>query len=310
MRNLWYLHRLATVVVGGLSGLVLIAAVIVTVIGIHSHHPAAISSRPTSMSTTTTIPGGQKQSSELSSSYHPSYITPPATSTEQQFDAELAAEETQSVTAAAESLTVAAPAYSSAYPALDGSDNSSAITYADAFITELLNTRYGAQTRAALLAWAQAEAAANTLPGVPPAVAPKALYGSLADPTLGGIQGTTPLLSARAWSDAAAQQQTQKVMGIEASYDQSWSQLVTAGFVPLDPLMTTVDLSGTLTITWPHTVTSTVGPGKKTHTVQRKVSRIVEETRLEHFTVGLVLGSALHHPGYGVVAVDGWTVTG
>jgi hypothetical protein len=305
MRSLWYVHRLGTVAGAAMCGLVVIAAVVVTLMGHPAGHQATPSSRPTSISTTT-VPTGQKRST----SYHPTYITPPDTSTEQAFDAELAAEETPSVTAAAEALAVTAPAYSSAYPAIDGSDRSGAITYADAFITELLNATYSAQSRSALLAWAQAEAAANTLPGVPAAVAPKALYGSLADPTLGGLQGTTPLLSARAWSAAAQQRQTRKVSGIEASYDQSWSQLVTAGFVPRDPLMTTVDLSGTLTITSPHTVTSTIGPGKKGHPIQRNVSHIVEETSVEHFTVGVVLGSALHHPGYGVVAVDGWTVTG
>ena len=78
-------------------------------------------------------------------------------------------------------------------PAVPTADRGDPGAYAIAFATELLDTNYAVQSRAALLAWAEHEEAPNTLPGVPATVAGKALVLSLADPDLpGGSPSPTP----------------------------------------------------------------------------------------------------------------------
>ena len=238
-------------------------------------------------------------------------MTSPSTPQQQQFDSELAADENRTVLAAMEALAVPAGAYSGRYPAIPAADDSDAITYADAFLAELLNTVYRTDSRSALLAWAQMEVAANTLPGVPASVADKALYASLADPDVGGAGGASPVPSAAEWAADAAAGITQTVTGLEGNVDPTWSDVIAAGYVPTDPLLSLLDLSGTLTVDRPRrvslTLTPTIAKDKKAKTIT--VTHTVEQRSTEHFTVEMGVGSALHHPGYGAVNVESWTVS-
>ncbi len=140
----------------------------------------------------------------------------------------------------------------------------------------------------------------------------KTLYASLADPDLGGTGGTSPIPSATQWATDAAAQVTWHASNLAASYDQQWSQLVSEGFVPRDPLMTQIDMSGGLTVTTPEmvqqTVKTTEATGTQAHNITRTVWRTVQQSTVEHFALDMTLGSALHHPGYGAVTVDNWTV--
>jgi hypothetical protein len=152
MRSLWTFHRrlvlaLAVCIVLALSGVLVVA-------GSRGGHPTA--SRPPATrpgrrtpSTTTSAPPRQLLRTPT--------IKPPQTAIQEQIDAELAQAETPASIAAAEETSVAAPAVSGAYPSIPTVDRSDPTAYAIAFATELLDTNYASQSRAALLAWAEHE---------------------------------------------------------------------------------------------------------------------------------------------------------
>ena len=169
-----------------------------------------------------------------------------------------------------------------AYPAVPSADRGDPTAYAQAFITELLDTRYATQTRTALLAWTESEAAADTLPGVPAAAGQKSLIGSLAYAGLPGAQ-PTPIPAAADWPSPTSGA-SQTVTGLTTSVDPAWTSQIAQGWQPTDPLATVIDITGTLTVT---------APG---HPPARHL-----------FSLSLMLGTALHHPGYGAVAVANWT---
>lgn len=279
MRSLWrFYHRL---VLGIAVCIVLALSAVLVVAGSHGGHPTA--SRPPATrpgrrtpSTTTSAPPRQLVPTPT--------IKPPQTAIQKQIDAELAQAETPASIAAAEETSVAAPAVSGAYPSIPTVDRSDPTAYAIAFATELLDTSYASQSRAALLAWAEHEEAPNTLPGVPADVAGKALVLSLADPNLpGGTPSSVP--SPAQWAADAKAGVSQRVSDVQAEVDPDWTQIVSEGWEPADPLMTIETVTGTMTVTTKGQAATPVS-----------------------FTLTLTLGSAAHVHGYGAMAAGNWTV--
>ena len=279
MRPLWTFRRRLVLALAVCVVLAISAAVVV--VGSRSGRPSATRSAVTGParpmpSTTTTAPPRQLVPTPT--------IKPPQTAIQKQIDAELAQAETTASIAAAEQTSVPAPAVSKGYPSIPTADRSDPTAYAIAFATELLDTNYATQPRAALLAWAEHEEAPNTLPGVPASVAGKALVLSLADPNLpGGTPSPTP--PATAWATDANNAVVQTVTDLQAQVDPDWTQIVSEGWQPRDPLMTIETVTGTLTVTT---------KGKAATPVS--------------FTLTLTLGSAAHVHGYGAVAAGNWTV--
>ena len=278
MRSLWTFHR--RLVIGIAVCIVLALSAVLVVAGSRGGHPTA--SRPPA-----TRPGRRTPSTTTSAPPRPLVptptIKPPQTAIQEQIDVELAQAETPASIAAAERTSVPAPAVSGAYPSIPTVDRSDPTAYAIAFATELLDTSYASQSRAALLAWAEHEEAPNTLPGVPADVAGKALVLSLADPNLpGGSPSPTP--SPAQWAVDAKNGVVQTVTDVQEQVDPDWTQIVSEGWGPADPLMTIETVTGTMTVTTKGQAATPVS-----------------------FTLTLTLGSAAHVHGYGAVAAGNWT---
>jgi hypothetical protein len=276
MRATWMFHR--RLIVG--VALVLALAVSAGVVIVGSRHGTAVATH-SGVSRSAKVP---TRTAARQRTPTPN-VEPPTTPIEKQVNAELAEAETPASVAAAEAASVPAPATSAAFPSIPLTDRSDPTAYAIAFAAELLDTSYAAQSRAALLAWAEQEEAPNTLPGVPASVAGKALVLSLADPGLpGGTPSPTP--SASQWATNAEEDVTQSVSGLEAEVDPDWAQIISEGWQPRDPRMTIETVAGTLTVT-------TEGHAAPP----------------ESFSFTLTLGTAAHvHCVYGAVAAGDWTV--
>lgn len=212
----------------------------------------------------------------------PLRVTPPQTQTQEQVDSELASSESAASIAQAESETVSAPAVSAAYPAIPVSADGDPTAYALAFAAELLDINYHSQTRAGVLGWAEYEEAPDTLPGVPAQIADKSLVGSLAYAGVAGAEAS-PVPPAGQWP-APDSGVVQQVSGLTATVGPDWTQLVTGGWEPVDPLMTIMAVTGSITVT----VDGKPGPPRS-------------------FSMAVILGGARHHAGYGAVAVSAWT---
>lgn len=286
----WTRHRRACLAVAG-SCLVaaLAAGVVLAANGGHSQHPASTTG-PGQRTPATTAPAKRRAEPSSGGGYHPQYVTVPQTARQSELASALAAAESPEEIAAAEALGVPEGRYSAAYPAVAATDTTDELSYARAWVSEMLNRDYRSQPRADLLAWAVESQAANTLPGVPAGVEDKALYASLAVPNLGGVGGASPVPSATAWSADAARGLVQRASAVEVSVDPQWTSLVSESFVPTDPLLAFLDVSGTLT------------------TKEAEAGSRAGKTTTVGFKLVLTVGSALHHPGYGAVSVDDWTV--
>jgi hypothetical protein len=286
--NLWRWHR-RTVLVTAIAAVCVVVAATVTVVGVSAGNAGqgTVTAGHDRRSSVTTPAKNPTSPGRPGAVYRPRYIVPPATARQDQLASALASAESPQQIAAVEAIGVPAGGYSTAYQAIPAVDTTDEVTYADAWVGELLDIDYRSQSRTGLLAWAVEGEAANTLPGVPTGVADKALYASLADPTLGGQQGSSPVPSPARWAADAKAEVTQRVLGIETSVDPQWTSLVGEGFVPTDPLLAFVDVSGTLM-----TYQTSTAAGSKVQ-----------------FKLVLTVGSALHHPGYGAVTVDDWSVT-
>jgi hypothetical protein len=209
----------------------------------------------------------------------------PRTATQQRIDSALAQAETPAGIAAALRETVPAPDTSTAYPSVRSSDRSDPAAYATAFATELLDTNFTVQSRGALLVWAEHVEAPNTLPGVPANVAGKALVLSLADPDLPG-GSPSPVPSASLWLADAQRGVRQSVTDVQAEVDPDWTELISQGWQPRDPLMIVETVTGTMTV------------------VVRGVP-----AQPESFSLTLTLGSgAFVQAGYGAVAASNWVL--
>jgi hypothetical protein len=181
--------------------------------------------------------------------------------------------------ASSETLPVPPPAIASGWPRL-----AIALTpqsWAQEFVTGLLEVDYARQSRPGLGRWLVAEEAPELLPGVPASVADKVLYISVLDPSLFGGQ-PTPTASPAQWAEDARSGVTQSVSGILVQADPTWAQAVAAGWQPTDMRMTEEDVSGLLSV---------------------RDDRVVTTHR---FAVQIIVGSARWHGGYGTVAVADW----
>ena len=280
MRTLWTFHRRAVVTVGLVAVLALS-----TIVALTAHH-----SRPHGMAPER---GGQPtartRTTPSRNPMTPAHALPPTpitqSATQRHIDGELAQSETPAAIAAARAISVPAPAVSTAYPSIPTADRRDPGAYGTAFVTELLDTDYALASRHALLAWAEHEEAPNTLPGVPTSVGSKALVLSLADPDLPG--GTpSPLPSAPQWAADAQAGVTQSVTGVQAEVDPDWTQIITEGWQPRDPLMTIETVTGMMTV------------------VTAGVAAVPEP-----FSLSVTLGSATSvRSGYGAVAVGNWVL--
>jgi hypothetical protein len=133
--------------------------------------------------------------------------------------------------------------------------------------------------------WAEHEEAPNTLPGVPANVAGKALVLSLADPDLPG-GSPSPVPSASLWLADAQRGVRQSVTDVQAEVDPDWTELISQGWQPRDPLMIVETVTGTMTV------------------VVRGVP-----AQPESFSLTLTLGSgAFVQAGYGAVAASNWVL--
>lgn len=214
------------------------------------------------------------------SGYSPPRVNPPASPVQSRVDGELAQAETR-VLDSSVARSLPAPADSTAYPPVPVADLNDPAAYATAFITELLDRGYRSQSRTQLLAWAQAESAPNTLPGVPASLASRSLVMSLAAPEA----ASSPVPSGAQWASLASSSTSQSVAGLQSQVDPDWLALISTGWEPIDPAMTMLTVTGTLTTS-----------GKQEPTAQP-------------FSLVLTLGSNGSRAGYGAVAVDEWTVS-
>ena len=212
--------------------------------------------------------------------YSPPRVNPPASPAQSRVDGELAQAETNVLDPAAAG-SLPAPADSTGYPAVPVGDRTDPAAYATAFVTELLDRDYRRQSRIQLLAWAQAESAPNTLPGVPANLASRSLVESLAAPGA----ASSPVPSRAQWASLAASSASQSVAGLQSEVDPDWLALISTGWEPIDPALTMLTVTGTLTTS-----------GQR-------------EPTARPFSLVVTLGSNGSRAGYGAVAVDDWTVS-
>jgi hypothetical protein len=279
MRALWLFHRRPVLAIGMALALVVVIGIAAATNGAGGRHAGAIVAAPTFRRgpASTTLPASTPR-------YTPSTVEPAATATQTSIDSRLAQAESPSSIAAAEVLAVPAPRDSSAYPAVPAEARESPIAYASSFTTELLDRNYRHQSRAELLAWAQAEESPNTLPGVPASIANKALYASLADPAMPGGTGASPVPSVKGWAADANAGTSQRVIDVLVTVDPAWTQIIDQGWEPRDPLMSMMDVTGTLIV------------GNGATTARHAVSMV------------LAVGSCDRVLGLGAMAVQNWTV--
>ncbi|MGI8753306.1 MAG: hypothetical protein ACR2MN_13495 [Acidimicrobiales bacterium] len=279
MRAFWMFHRRALI-----AAAVAVVLVVATVTALASQRSPAVR-RPSAhprVGAHTATRGSPARGTPTSHPYLPSLVDPPDTPVQRQISAELSKAESPASIAAAEALVPPKPETSRAFPAVPDTDRVDANDYAAAFATELLDVNYATQARDGLLAWVQSEEAANTLPGVPPSVADRALYGSIAYPDLpGGTPSPTP--SSAVWAANGTTGLTQTVSNLGVSESPEWTSVVATGWQPRDELMSVQVVTGTLTVT---------GPGRPPTATT--------------FSLTLTLGSAAHHPGLGAVAAGQW----
>jgi hypothetical protein len=265
MRDLWGSAR-AKLVATALVAVVIVVSLI-ALLGSSASPPKETTART-----------GPAVAGRTSTTYHPLRITPPQTAVERTVNEAMSQNLNSQGLAALEATTFPLPDISTAFPSIDRADSSSPSMYALAFTQELLDINFAASTRNALLSWAGYNNAPYTLTSLPTALSVKALAASLT---------TSPAVvpSATRWSALAKARTLWRVSGLVISVSPVWTQILSAGWVPVDPLMVIYDVSGTLTVTT---------PGR---------SPVVES-----ISFGLTLGGASLHPGYGAVAVDYWTV--
>jgi hypothetical protein len=207
-------------------------------------------------------------------------VSPAASPQQSLIDSQLRQAEQPATLPPRELASLPAPGYSPEYPPVPLVDRSDAITYGLTFVTELLDRDYAHQSRQELLAWAQAESAPNTLPGVPADSASRALALSLIDPE----SAAGPLPSAAGWTRDAVSGEVDATRNVQAAVNPQWLSLTASGWQPADPAMTILTVTGTL------------------------IAHEPAGTVTESFSLDLTLGSSDSRPGYGAVAVDDWTV--
>ena len=215
------------------------------------------------------------------STYHPLRVVPPQTAVQRTVDQSLVQQSVEGISVLKGS-TWTAPGLSRHFGPIDSADVSSPSLFAMAFTQELLDINFARSTRTQLLAWADDNDAPYSLGGVPASLASRVLVVSL---TAVSSPGTSPVPSVTMWSTFAASRTTWSVSGLVVSVSPTWTQALSAGWEPVDPLMGIYDVSGVLTISTPG-----------------------HDAVVKSVSFALTLGGALLHPGYGAVALDNWTV--
>ena len=270
---MWYLAGVRrTTLVAGLAVALIDAALVVVLVTSLLAHPAPVPaprSTPTSTSTTSPAPEAPP--------YRPRRVVAPPSAVERALNQSMA-EGAPTARARLAGVACPKPATSAAFRAVAASDAGSSALYALAFTQELLDLDFATSTRAALLAWAGDNAAPMTLGDLPGALATRVLCASL-------TTGPSPVVSAAAWLALARAGATWHASALAVSVNPTWIQASDAGWTSIDPLMVIDDVSGLLTVTT---------PGRA--------------PLVESFAFALTLGGAARHPGYGVVALDDWTV--
>jgi hypothetical protein len=275
----WWQRR---VVIGVGSAFLLLTLIVVWLFagGGHRHvgRAPAATAPPASTSPAPVYPGSSP--GDGLSWHSPSTLTPAVTPIQEQYDQAFAQGLGQQPgMATAESLVVPAPAVTGGWPHL--AVEVTPESWAQAFVSSLLNVDYPHQSRSALAQWLAANEAPELIPGVPPSLADKVLFVSLLDPGLFGGQ-PTPIPSTHQWAVYARAGTVQSVSDLIVQADPNWSQTVAAGWQPTDVRMTEEDLSGVLNLRHGAVVIS------------------------RHFSLAVIVGSARWHDGYGTVAVSSW----
>ena len=224
--------------------------------------------------------GASKETSSRGpgSGYHPLRVVPPETAVERSVNQAFLANFSRVAASALERSVFPVPGTSATFKAIDAVDSASASLYAVAFTQELLDLDFVTSTRNQLLAWANDNNAPYSLGGLPGSLSTKVLCTSL-------TTGPSPVPSATVWKALATSRTSWSASGLVVSVDPTWTQALSAGWEPLDPLMVIYDVSGNLTISTPGHVPV-----------------------VESIGFALTVGGASLHPGYGVVALDDWTV--
>ena len=210
--------------------------------------------------------------------YRPLRVVPPQTAVQQTIDQSLLQNSGQGAVSLLERAGVFAPATSAQFPAIDAADSSSASIYAMAFTQELLDIHFATSAREQLLAWADYNNAPYSLGDLPSSLGSRVLVTSL-------TTGPSPVPPVTKWTQFAALHVSWNVSALVVSVNPTWTQALSAGWQPRDPLMGIYDVSGLLSVTSPgHAAVVT------------------------SMSFALTLGGASLHPGYGAVALDDWTV--
>ena len=276
MRYWWPLTRRSRVLtaLSAASVAATVAVVLAVAVG-RSGQQHAVGTRPLQASAPVELPTGTQPQ------HKPVVVTPAATSEQSLIDSQLSQAEQIPAMSAGLLASLPTAAYSADNPPIPDSDRSNAVAFGTAFVTELVDRNYGRQSRPSLLAWAQAESAPNTMPGVPADMAGHSLVLSLIDP----VPSPGPVPAADNWAGAGGAGEVQTVSNLQAVIDPAWLALTATGWQPADPAMTVLTVTGALT---------TAGPAG---------------TRTGSFSLHLTVGSSSYRPGYGAVAVDDWTVS-
>jgi hypothetical protein len=266
-------HRIVGVAAATFAVL-LVAAIALGLVASISNHRSTIPSAA--------LPASRPEVSQAAgpAAVPPATVVPAQTPVQQQYDQALASGLSASPTVvAAESAEVPAPAVSTAWPAPPTTND--AQQWTQAFVTELLTINFNHQTRAGLGTWLSAVEAPERLPGVPPDAQNKVLYLSLMDPIDAGNEAS-PVPDTAQWSALAARHITWSAHNLLIQPDSQWSQIIAAGWQPVDQRFDAYDVSGLLT--------QTSGTGSTT----------------AHFSLVIYLGSAQWQQGYGTVLVSKW----
>jgi hypothetical protein len=276
---------LVSAVLVAVTDVVLLAVALSTYFGGAAPTATLPSRRGGSVSTTTLTHRGPSADAKKvtptpvsRSTYRPLRAVPPQTAVQQTIDQSLNQNSLQGARSVPERTAFPAPAISSLFPAIDAADSSSASLYAMAFTQELLDIHFATSTRKQLLAWADYNNAPYSLGDVPASLATRLLGTSL-------TTGSSPVPSVTRWTELAKSRTSWTVSGLVVSVNPTWTQALSTGWEPFDPLMGIYDVSGVLNV---------VSPG--------------HVAVVKSISFALTIGGASLHPGYGAVALDDWTV--